>query len=221
MDDRDLVLAARAAIEIKNREYADDPYAWARERVKTQDEATQRLEMFPDWDYIKDLYECLNEEQMVVIPKSRRMFVSWAVSIYFLHRIRYHPHNAVYWQSLTEERAAYIVDQRCALVENNLEGLWRKKYKPIKTKSGLIGKIVYEETGSYMLAIPQGDDQIRSLTPSALVCDEMDFQPEAQAALKAALSTVEKNMTMVLVTTSNGPNHPVADICKGVGFTRF
>lgn len=223
MTDREqLELAARAAVELKNRQYAADPLLWCMEQVQTQDEATQQLLRFPvDKVYLEDLFHVLQTKQMVAIPKSRRMFVSWAISMYFLHKIRFFPHWNVYWQSLTEEKAAYIVDQRCRLVEDHIDPLFQKPYKAIRTKTGSVGKLTFLESQSYMLAIPQGDDQIRSLTPSALVMDECDFQPEAHKALKAALSTVEKKSQIILVSTSDGPGLPLANICKDIGFLRF
>ncbi len=216
-----LEIAARAAVELKSRQYADDPWLWATEQVKTKDEATQKLLPFPDKEYVKDMFHCLNTESMIAIPKSRRMFASWGVSTWLLHRIRFHPYVAAYWQSLQESRAAFVVDQRMKFVEDNLPVIYRKEYTAIKTKSGLVGKLEFKDTGSSVFAIPQGDDQIRSYTPSILVMDECDFQPESYSALKGALATVEKNAKIILISTSDGPGKPLSDICREVGLVRF
>jgi len=218
----DLEEIARVALEIKARQWKDDPYLWAVECVRTQDEATQQLLPFPkDLTYVQDMFEVLQTESMIVFPKSRRMFVTWAVATWALHRIRFHRYNAIFWQSLQESKAAYVVDERMKFIEDTLDPMYQKEYLAIKTKTGAVGKLQYKESGSFVLAIPQGDDQIRSFTPSVLICDEIEHQPEGPAAIKAALSTVEKNAKIVLIGTSDGPGRPIAEICEGVGFTSF
>lgn len=213
---------ARIALEIKTRQWMEDPYLWACDCVFTQDEASQQLLKFPSHiDYIKDMFDILESESRIVFPKSRRMFVSWAVAIWALHRIRFHKYNAVFWQSLQESKAAYIVDERMKFIEDALDPIYRKEYLAIKTKSGVVGKLQYKETGSFVLGIPQGDDQIRSFTPSVLVCDEIEHQPEGPAAIKAALSTVEKSSKIILIGTSDGPGKPIAEICDGINFSSF
>jgi len=222
VDRRDeLERAARAALELKNRIYLNDPYLWACEQVYTKDEATQTKLNFPDKPYIKDLFHALDTEQKILVPKSRRMFASWGVSTWVLHQVRFRQYVAAYWQSLQEAKAAYVVDERIKFIEDNLEPLHRRRYEAIKTKSGLVGKLTYPEMDSYVLAIAQGGDQIRSFTPSILVIDECDFQPEAHDALKAALATVEKNSKIILVSTSDGPGKPLGEICTANNLIRF
>lgn len=218
----DLELAALAAVEIQNRKYAADPWLWATQCVYTQDEASQKLRRFPfDKVYLKDVFQVLEEKNMIVLPKSRRMFISWALAIWALWRIRYHPYNAIYWQSLQESKAAYVIDSRIKFVEDNLEPVWRRTYTPTKTKTGLVGKIEFDDTHSFALGIAQGADQIRSFTPSVLICDEIEHQPEGHAAVTAALSTIEKNAKIILIGTSDGPGKPIASLCRDVGFYSF
>lgn len=221
MDDSKLELI-KIALEIQNRKYAKDCFLWAKECVYTQDEATQAKLPFPaDMGYIEDLIWAFQNLQKIVVPKSRRMFVSWAAATYCLWKTRFHPYNAIYWQSLQEAKAAYMIDQRIKFIEDNLKPINKKQYDAVRTTVGLVGKITFVDTKSYVLAIPQGDDQIRSFTPSVLVCDEIDIQPEGQSAVDAALSTVEKNSQIILITTSMGPGHPVADICRSSGYMSF
>jgi len=54
-----------------------------------------------------------------------------------------------------------------------------------------------------------------------VILDEADFQDEGHEALVAALPFGEKQGRVVLVSSSNGPGRPVAEICKKVGFVRF
>ncbi len=202
--------------------YKEEPLYWFMYEVFTQDEATQAKLPWPDKLYLKDLIYILNTEHMIAIPKSRRLMVSWLMSAWAVYKARYFPHNAAFIQSETEDKAAYITDKRCAYIESNLrEPLLRRKYRAIKTAKGSIGRITYENTGSYIWAIPQGDDAIRSFTFSILIMDESEFQAEGVKALVSALPTAEKGAQLIIASTSNGPMGILADICREVGFSKF
>jgi len=205
-----------------DKEYMEDPWVWFMCELQTQDEASQAMLGWPDKDYLHDLIWVLNHEQAVFIPKSRRMMVSWTMAAWAVYKARYWPHHAIFIQSETEEKAAFITDKRCAYLENNLrEPLLRRKYKPIRTHQGLIGRITYEATDSYVWAIPQGDDVIRSFTFSILIMDESEFQPEGPKALVSALPTLEKGAQLIVASTSNGPQGILADVCNDIGFVKF
>ena len=150
--------------------------------------------------------------------------VSWTFAVLAVYEARYFPHHAIFIQSETEDKAAFITDKRCAFIEDNLnEPLLRRKYRPIRTTKGAIGRITYQDTESYVWALPQGDSIIRTYTFSRLYMDESDFQAEGHQALDAALSIAETNKysKIVLVTTSNGPQGVAADICRGAEFVRW
>lgn len=218
----DLEFATLASIELQNRAYAENFYLWCVEQVITSDEATQKELPFPaDKAYLKDLSFILQNEPRVAIPKSRRMFVSWLIALYCQWRARFHPHNAIFFQSETEAKSAFITDKRILFVESKLEDLYKKEYDVLKTKSGLVGRITYRDTGSYIWAIAQGDSQIRSYTPSILVMDEVEFHDEGPQALAAALATIEKDAQIIIISTSNGPGRPLSTICEGAGFIRW
>jgi hypothetical protein len=168
-----------------------------------------------------DLVWCLNHENAIFIPKSRRMMASWTCSAWMVYSARYFPYNACFVQSETETKAAYLTDKRCCFIEDNLrEPMLRRHYKPIRTCEGLVGRITYDN-GSYIWAIPQGDDVIRSYTFSKLFMDESEFQPEAQKALVSALPTLEKGAQLIVASTSNGPQGILADVCRSIGFVKF
>lgn len=202
--------------------YIEDPWAWFLGELQTQDEATQAMLGWPDKDYLHDLVWVFNHEKAVFVPKSRRMMVSWTMAAWAVYNARYFPHHAIFVQSETEEKAAFITDKRCVFLEDHLrEPMLRRKYKPIRTHQGLIGRITYDGTGSYIWAIPQGDDVIRSFTFSILIMDESEFQPEGPKALVSALSTLEKGAQLIVASTSNGPQGILADVCRDIGFIKF
>jgi hypothetical protein len=219
-----VALETRALVEALDDEYKKDPWLWLTSEVYTVDEATQKKRKWPEREYLKELVWVLMNENLVVIPKSRRMMVSWLFAALSVYEARYFPNHAIFIQSETEDKAAYIVDKRCSFIEEHLEEpLLRRRYKPIRTTKGAIGRMTYADTGSYIWAIPQGGSIIRTYTFSRLYMDESEFQDEGDDALGAALSIAEtgKDSKIVLVSTSNGPMGVMADICRQAGFTRW
>lgn len=207
--------------EIENH-YRDNPLDWFANEVFTADEATQKKMPWMDKAYVRDLIRVFQNERMVAIPKSRRQFASWTCAGWAVYNARFFPSNAIFIQSETEDKAAYITDKRCMFIEDNLATPELKlKYHPIRTNKGLVGRITYDKTGSYIWAIPQGASVIRTYTFSILIMDESEFQAEGPDALAASMPTVEKNAQIIILSSSNGPTGILADICRGAGFYKW
>lgn len=212
-----------------DRQYAGDPWRWLCDQVVTIDEATQEQRSWPDKPYLHDVIDALqSNEKKIGIPKSRRMMVSWVVAAWCVHRARYFPNNAIFWQSQNEQKAAYVVDKRCAYIEDNLvTKALRRPYQSIHTHGGLIGKMEYElqpgELGakSYIWAVPEGDAVFRAYTPSVVVIDESDFMERGHESLAAVIPMAEKATKLIVISTSNGPRGVLAQICKEANLVRF
>lgn len=204
--------------------FKDDPWTWLCEEVVTIDEATQEQLRWPqDQPALHDIIDALqSSERKIGIPKSRRMMVSWVVAAWCVHRARYFPNNAIFWQSQNEQKAAYVVDKRCAYIEDNLRtARLRREYHPIHTSGGLIGKLTYKATGSYIWAVPEGDAVFRAYTPSVVVLDESDHMDRGHESLAAVIPMAEKNTKLIVISTSNGPRGVLAQISKEAGFVRY
>jgi phage FluMu gp28-like protein len=213
----------RSLLAEMDTRYQSSNRDWLLEQVWTIDEASQQELRWPaDKIYLLELMDAFERYECLAIPKSRRMMVTWAVAAWAVWRARYHRNNAIFVQSENEDKAAYVIDKRCAWIEDHLEDSdLRRPYKALHTSKGAIGRMAYEGTGSYIWGIPQGGDVIRTYTFTALVMDEVEFQPEGHEALTAALAAVEKGAKLVLISSSNGPRGVLAEICREIGFTRF
>lgn len=206
------ILAARQLV------YKYDINRWLKECVKTVDEASGEIIPWPtDKAYLAEFFKVISESSMVAVPKSRRMMISWAMAAYCLHRARYWENQAVFIQSETEGKSAYILDKRCVFMEENQPRGIRRVYKTIRTADGSVGRMTFRDTGSYIWAIAQGGDVLRAYTPSLLFLDEVEYMAEGHQSLTAALPMVEKGCKLVLVSSSNGPSGVLAGICKDVG----
>lgn len=217
----------KVALALAEKRYAADPWAFLIEQARTVDEASQELEVpWPDRAVLHDLIDVLEDPDMegrvLGILKSRRVMVSWTVAAWVWWRIRYHAANAALWQSRTEPEAAFVLDRRIGYLEEHIQDKpLQRTFKAIRTSKGLMGRIMYARTESWVQAAAQGKDVFRSYTPSILVMDECEFQPESNAALTAALPLNEKGARIVLMSSSNGPGWPLASIYKRAGFSRW
>lgn len=203
--------------------YATNIWDWACDEVVTLDEAMGQRTRWPrDKAYLRELLTIFEERNFIAVPKSRRMMVTWAAALWAVWRARYHSDQKIFIQSDTESKAAFVVDQRCAFIEDHLRtpGIIRR-YSALRTSEGQIGKMVYQDTDSWIQAIAQGEEKIRGYTYSALISDEIEHQQEGHKALTAALPALEKDAKLIMIGTSNGPGGVLAQVCESVGFTRW
>ncbi len=212
--------AARAIFRIQDEKYAKDAWQWAIDHVLTVDEAGNQILPFPDKAYLHDLFDAMGQEKKLAIPKSRRMTITWAVSIFALHRVRFRKNFAAFIQSETESKAAFVVDRRCKFVEDHISPLYRRPYGVIRGVGGLATKLNYSQ-GSSIWGVAQGADVFRTYTPSLVVMDEVEFQEQGHQSFVAVLPFLEKEAQVILISTSNGPHGVLADMARSIGFTRY
>lgn len=222
MSEYEQASAAQAIVAMRDEEYEKDAWLWAKEQVWTKDEASNQVLPFPsDKEYVHDLFDALETCPLLAIPKSRRMFITWGITIFLTHRLRYRKHYAGFIQSSTEDKAAFVIDQRMAFIENTLAPIYRREYKANRTVQGKIGTMTYLQTGSYGKALAQGADAFRTYTPTFVFLDEVDFMEKGHESFVATLPFAEKKCQIVLVSTSNGPQGVIADMARSIGFVRF
>jgi len=215
-------VAYAALLSALDQDYKANPWLWLTEQVWTQDEASQQIRRWPDKAYLQEACAFIDEESMLAFPKSRRMMATWLVAGWCTHRARYFSQNAIFIQSESEGKAAFVVDKRCAFIEDHLdEPRLSRPYYAMRTHEGAIGRMTYEATSSYILAIAEGGEKVRAFTPSVLVMDESEFQARGHEALVAALSLVEKKAKIILLSSSNGPIGVMAGLCREAGFRRW
>ena len=222
LTDEEALAAAQDFVEELDARYEKDPWAWASEVVTTQDEASGNALKFPsDREYLHDLFDIFESESLIAIPKSRRVFVTWGVATYLTWRARYKKNQALFIQSETEDKAAFVVDKRCTYIEDNLPAALRRPYRAVRTIKGAIGQLTYDGTRSYIKGISQGRDALRAFTPTIVFLDEVEFQFEGRQSLVAALPFAEKGAKIILVSTSNGSSGPLSDIARSAGFISY
>lgn len=218
-------------IAYRERERREEYYRghfqeWLTEQVITLDEATKQQLRWPDLGYLRDVATILKEERLIAIPKSRRVMATWGVAMHTLHEASLRPNVEVLWLSRTETTAAATVDKKVWFAHQHLvDKRLRRKVRSYRTSSGDVGKIVFDrpEGSSEILALASGADVVKSYTASIVVFDESEFQNAADAAFRGIMPLFEegKDVQIIVLSSSNGPNGILARMCARVGFTRF
>jgi hypothetical protein len=186
-----------------------DPWAWMTECCWTEDPDSHQFLKFPGdqpWaqylKYIVDLY-MEPDAHLVLIPKSRQMFLSWLSITLRVWRAAKFPHELIYFDALKlglnehEPGSALDMLRRAKIVLERLEHD-RIPYKLHRTY------IEFPETRSRIVAVGSGADQLRGVTPTDILMDECAFWPEAEATFMAARPAVHSGKIWLVSTVEHG-----------------
>lgn len=207
--------------------FSKDCWRWACQQVITIDEAAEegkaRRRPWPKQKaYVKELLQVLKNERFVIIPKSRRMFITWTICAYLLHDTRYNADSANFILSETEQKSAFCVDKRCYHMEQNLRHEeFRKEVQTLRTKTGLIGRMTYPHNGSYLWGLASTGDALRAYTATKVFVDEIEFIEQAPALTRALVPLIEGGAQAIFCSSSNGPTGIIAEYCRNVSFHKW
>jgi hypothetical protein len=162
-----------------------DPLYWLQNHTATEDEhwlkkGTPPVAPFPKKEYLRVLMPYLQQEEVLFLPKSREMMVSWLVCGYITHLCQWLPHIFYIIQTKKEETAASLREYCSVLYRNQPQ--WLKDRHPL-TSSNMTE--IHWANGSHILAVPKGADQVRKHHPYGYFQDESAFLPEAEASFNA------------------------------------
>lgn len=195
---------------------ATDPWEFATKCVYTKDQVDLKapIKRFPaHLDYLKIYFRVWQNKKLVAVPKSRRMYMSWANIILYLWDTMWHPgrHNA--FVSKKEEDADDLCRRAKFIYDNIPEDVIPKHLLPTcKYKYCLLE---FPEIDSRLQGFPQGADQLRSFTLSGILWDEVAFMDKAEASYAATLPTIEGGGRMTLVSS------PAPGFFKNIVFDRL
>lgn len=148
--------------------------------------------------------------------------ITWATSADLLHSTRYQKGSANFILSEIETKAAFVVDKRCVFIEDHLRHPeFRRQYIPLRTKTGLVGRMTYPEMGSYLWGLASTADAVRTYTASRVFVDEIEFIEAAPAVVRSVMPLVENGAQAIFVSSSNGPMGVIAEYCAQVGFSKW
>jgi hypothetical protein len=184
-----------------------DPYIWVTQYTRTFNEhwveegRPTPYEPFPQWPYLKDLFEIIAAERIHFFEKSRDMMVSWVCVAYLTFQAMIVPQRGVLFQTQKIDKVEQLVKYAKCLYRQ--QPAWLQDscplLKPIDSQSATSLEFRH---GGRIIGIPGGADQIRSYHPWGYLNDESSFQADAGECYNEALSAVKGK---IIFNSSAGP----------------
>lgn len=192
--------------EVEINRAIKDPYFFLTRFCYTQDEHWQSkglsspYNLIPKKQYIQDICDVFQTEDLIAIEKTRQMMASWIVCGLALWDTMFKEGRRTILMSKKEKDANALVD-RCKLIYARLPQQLQDKY-PRDPEKYL--EMKWSKRGSILLGVPQGEDQVRSYTASLVVGDEASFQDKMEKVFEAAQPSLQGGGKFVMISTPNG-----------------
>lgn len=190
--------------------WSNDPWQWILDCCWTMDEADEgKIKQFPDKEYLKHIVDVWLRENLLAVPKTRRMMLSWLMIALHLWAALFRPNSAVFVQSKKQEDSDFLIaDKRMMFIYYHLPD-WLKETVVATYKSCNISL----SNGSYIKAIGQGADQLRGYTASYIMLDECAFWEQAEDTWGALKPTIQGGGRVALISSA-GPGF-FQRLCEG------
>lgn len=157
--------------------------------TRDEDDPDGRELPLPDKEYLRYLIQQYEIHPRILIPKSRQLLLTWSWAAYGLAWCLTRKHALVIYQTKREEDSIGFMNRVHFLYRHLPAGVQNARPANLENSS----KIEFPKQDNRFWGIPQGADIIRSNTVSLLFSDEVNFQPNARATLRAATPSLGKN----------------------------
>lgn len=184
-------LMARGDEESRLKLVISDPWEFLK-IVRTHDpvDKVNPIKPFPvQLDYIYYYVRMWQKYPMILVPKSRRMKMTWTNICLYTWDSAFHigRHNAIV--SKKEDDSDDLVG-KCEFILKNLDfEKFPKEFVPKFEKT--FNSLVFPELDSKIEGYPSGADQLRQYTFSGILADELAFWDDAQKMYSASIPTLE------------------------------
>lgn len=170
------------------------PWYWLVNYVVTLDEhymdagAEVPYRRFPPKVYLRSAAHLWFKERYTAWPKSRQMMMTWLFAALYYGDAIFLPGRLNFLQSKKEPDAVAVL-KRVKMIDRQL-----------RTHAPWMAPRIVDDNetrlafanDSRIQAVPEGAHQIRSYTPTGLLMDEAQEQPEAEQAFEAALACCQR-----------------------------
>lgn len=161
------------------------PMLWLTKHTATEDlhwlqKGTPPVAPFPVKEYLRVTMHYLLTCETIFIPKSREMMTSWLACGYISWMCQWYP--LCFWilQTEKEDKATELINY-CRILFNR-QPEWMQERNPLVVSNSVELK---RANGSHILAVPQGENQVRLFHPYGYMQDESAFLPEAEQSFNA------------------------------------
>lgn len=170
----------------------EDPWVFLSTCVLTLDQTDKRqpIKPFPaHLDYLRAYTRCWERYPKILVPKSRRMVMSWTNIALYTWDTLFHQGRFNAFVSKKEEDSAELVDRAEFIYDHIPESAYPRALLPRKHKK--FGVLNFPDLNSKIEGFPSGADQLRQFTFSGIFADEMAFWDNAQKMYSSAVPTLE------------------------------
>lgn len=169
----------------------NDPWEFLK-GVRTLDQVDLKnpIKPFPiHRKYLKLFVRVWERERLILVPKSRRMSMSWTNISLITWDCMFHGGRSWAMVSKKESDSDELI-KRCDFILKNLDHDIIPK-QIIPKFECVYGKLTFPEISSYMQGFASGADQLRQFTFSGIFGDEMAFWEDAEKMFAASFPTIE------------------------------
>lgn len=183
--------------------YASHPWPFLCEQVLTEDphDPSGKIKPFPPLAYLEQIVNVWLVERKLLVPKSRRMLISWLFIALHVWLLLFHKHEHIFFAARKEGRdesqGSLELVKRAKFVINNL-----RTFAPPHTEQKR-GRIFCPSTSSQIIAVAEGANQLRQLAATAIFADEFAFWEKARETFAAAIPTIEASGRFTGVSSAN------------------
>lgn len=179
----------------------EDPWEFLKV-VRTLDPSDKAcpIKPFPvHLDYLKFYVRLWQKNPKILVPKSRRMKMTWINICLFTWDTAFHigRHNAII--SKKEDDSDDLIGKCKFILENIDPQLLPKEFLPAMERT--FNLIEFPEISSKLEGFPSGADQLRQYTFSGLFCDEAAFWSDAEKMYAASIPTIENGGRITMVSS--------------------
>lgn len=173
------------------RKIRNDPWEFLK-AVRTLDAVDKKnpIKQFPiHREYLKLFVRVWQRERLLLVPKSRRMSMSWTCIALSLWDVMFHAGRSWAFVSKKEEDSDDLVKRAVFIIENLDNEIIPKEFIPAHVP--VYCNLKFPEIHSHIQGFASGADQLRQFTHSGIFADEMAFWDNAEAMFNAAFPTIE------------------------------
>lgn len=194
-------------MEIKR--WRESPWDFIHDCCLTRDEADNgAVKHFPDKDYLRRICDLAEKEPLLLIPKSRRMMMTWCCLAIILWEAMFKENQVIFVQSKKFDDSCYLLGpDRLMFMYENLphdRHAFPKLTKKISSDKGY--SVLNFSNGTRFMAVAEGPDQLRQYTASRVYCTEMAFWDSAELTW-IALRPVIQGGGKILIDSSANPGY--------------
>jgi len=151
---------------------------------------------FPAQPWLEKIVREWEEHKLILLPKSRRMMISWLMIYLHLWLAMWHPGVNAFMVSDSERKSADLIEKADFIFRHIPDSVMLKP--KIKRKQCLIE---FPGLDSYLMGIPEGENQLRQYTATALFFDEFALWERPMESLAAAKPCITGGGRLAIVST--------------------